>query len=96
MFWGTNHQLADLTQQLVETLLRAERLKLAQHLHVLEARAVTQGVVTSGFGDLRKTLKQVTLDAPDRVDRSLLLLRKPSGIWRRKYLAVQVKPGSVF
>jgi len=96
MAWGTDFPLVEVAQQLLETRLRAERLRLGQRLQALESRVEARGLPTEGFKDLRKALFPPTPPAPDRVDPSLVLLRKPKGVWRRKYLAVRVKPGSVF
>ena len=96
MSWGTDFPFIDLAQRIIETRLRAERLSLARRLQSLESRAESQKLPTGGLKDLRKSLLQATPAAPDRVDRLLVLPRKSTGFWRRRYLAVTVKPGSVF
>lgn len=96
MSWGIDLPLVDLAQRLMDTRLRAERLRLGQRLQSLESRVAGFGLPTKGFKDLRNELQKATPENPERVDRALVLLRKPKGIWRRKYLAVQARPGSVF
>lgn len=96
MAWDTDFPLVALAQKLVDTRLRTERLRMAQRLHSLETRAAIQGLPTQPLKALRQSLQQATLSSADRVDRSLVLLSKPVGVWRRKYLSVQTKPGSVF
>jgi hypothetical protein len=96
MSWGIDASLMELTQKLVDTRLRVERIRLAQRLQALEASAENFGVQATDLRDLRKKLGQATALAPDRVDRFLVLPRKPAGVWRRKYLTVHAKPGSVF
>jgi len=96
MAWGNDFPLVDLAQRLVDTRLRAERIRLVQRLQGIEVRADLQGLSTKELKDLRKALQQPTLLAADRVDPALVLRSKPEGIWRRRYLSVQSKPGSVF
>lgn len=96
MPWGNDFPFAELAQKLIDTRLRAERVRLAQRLQALEARAAAQGLPTKGLQDLRKTLQQAIPLEPDRVDKALVLPRKPAGVWRRRFLSVQTKPGSVF
>lgn len=96
MAWGFDVPFVELAQQLVDTRLRIERVKLLQRLRTLEDRVALKGVETKSLKDLRKELSRVTPKAPDRIDRALVLPSKPSGVWRRKYLEVQSKPGSVF
>lgn len=96
MSWDIDLPLADLAQRLVDTRLRAERLRLGQQLQALEARVSRQGLPTKGFKDLRTALQATAPENPERVDRALVLLRKPKGVWRKRYLTVQTKPGSVF
>lgn len=96
MSWGNEFPFADLAQRLIETRLRAERVRLAQRLQTLEARAEARGFETQGLRDLRKSLQHTSAPAPDRVDKALVLPRKPDGVWRRRYLSVRTRPGSVF
>jgi hypothetical protein len=96
MAWGIDVPLAELAQRLVDTRLRVERIRLAQRLQALEAKAGSLGVSTKELRDLRRSLQQATPLSPDRVDRALVLPSKPAGVWRRRYLAVHSKPGSVF
>lgn len=96
MTWGTDFQWGDVAQRLVDTRLRAERIRLAQKLQTVEARAARAGMDTKELRGLRKSLQPVVVLAPDRVDPVLVLPRKPEGIWRRRYLKVVTKPGSIF
>ena len=103
MVWGNDFPLADLVQRLIDTRLRAERLRLAQQLQRLEAHAERQGFATKELHDLRASLQppslppaEVETKAVDRVDQALVSPQRPAGIWRRQYLAIQTKPGSVF
>lgn len=96
MAWGIDIPLVELTQKLVDTRLRVERLKLLQRIQRLEERITLRGTPPKSLNDLRKALQAATPLAPDRVDRALVLPRKPAGVWRRRYLSVQTKPGSVF
>ena len=96
MSWDTDLQLADVVQRLMETRLRVERLRIAQRLQALEARVVSSGGAPIDLSGLRKALVPPGPLAPDRVDQALVQPRKPAGIWRRRYLAVQTKPGSIF
>jgi hypothetical protein len=96
MAWGTDFPLAELAQHLMDTRLRVERLRLGQRLQSLESRAALLGLPTKDLRDLRRSLRHTGSQAPDRVDTALVLPRKPKGVWRQRYLAVQLKPGSVF
>lgn len=96
MAWGFDSSLAVLVQQLVDTRLRVERIKLLQKLQRLEERISLKGVPPKSLNDLRTALQKAVPLAPDRVDRELVLPRKSAGVWRRRYLSVKSKPGSVF
>lgn len=96
MAWGIDIPVNELVQKLVETRLRIARVELIQRLQRLEEQAQRHGLKTKGFKDLQKEIERTISLAPDRVDRALVLPRKPSGVWRRRYLTVQSKPGSVF
>jgi hypothetical protein len=101
MAWDNDFPLADLVQRLVDTRLRTERIRLAQQLQRLEAHAERQGFATKELRDLRASLQPPSLpsteaEAVDRVDQALVSPRRPAGIWRRQYLAIQTKPGSIF
>ena len=96
MAWGIDVSVAELVQKLVNTRLRIERVKLMKKIQTLEERAVRQGVSPKSFKDLRKELEKTIPLSADRIDRALVLPRKPEGVWRRRYLAVRQKPGSVF
>ena len=96
MTWGTDFQWGEVVQRLVDTRLRTERIRLAQRLQAVEARAARAGLSTKELRDLRKALQPIVVLAPGRVDPVLVLPRKPEGIWRRRYLKVTTKPGSIF
>lgn len=96
MAWGFNVPLADLTQKLVDTRLRVERIRLGQRIQALEAQSEARGLPTKELRNLRKSLQYDPMPAPDRIDRALVLPSKPAGVWRKRYLAVTSKPGSVF
>ena len=96
MAWGIDVPFVELTQRLVDTRLRVERLKLLQKIQRLEERISLKSPSPKRFNDLRQALEKTTPLRPDRVDRALVLPRKPAGIWRQRYLSVQSKPGSVF
>jgi hypothetical protein len=97
MSWGNIVPLVSLTQQLVETRLRSERIRLAQRLRMIEDQAARQGITPPA---LRRLLKGVPGALPippvDRVDVALVTPPKPDGIWRKKYLAVRTRTGSIF
>lgn len=96
MSWDTDFQLVDVAQRLIETRLRVERLRIAQRLQALEARVTASGGAPLDLSGLRKALVPPSPPAPDRVDRALVLPRKLAGVWRKRYLTVQTKPGSIF
>jgi len=101
--WDNDFPLVDLVQRLIDTRLRAERLRLAQQLQRLEAHAARQGFVTKELQSLRAALQPLTPSPPspavtaiDRIDQALVSPQRPVGVWRRQYLAIQTKPGSIF
>jgi len=96
MVWDTDFPLAELAQKLIDTRLRVERVRLAQRLQMLGERVERQGLQAPGIQDLFQTLQQATPLPVDRVDRALVPSTKKAGVWRRRYLVVQNKPGSVF
>lgn len=96
MAWGIDVPVNELVQKLVETRLRIARVKLVQRLQRLNEQAQRQGLSLEGFKDLKNGLERTIPLAPDRVDRALVLPRKSTGVWRRRYLSVKPKPGSVF
>jgi hypothetical protein len=96
MAWGIDVPLAELAQRLVDTRLRVERIRLAHRVQMLEARVSQHGLSAEDLRAFRKSLQQATPLARDRVDRALVFPPKSVGVWRRRYLAVQTKPGSVF
>ena len=96
MSWDTDFKLVEVVQRLIEVRLRVERVRLAQRLQSLESRVAIDGKATTNLRDLRKALLPPTPDDPKRVDRALVLPKRPDGVWRKRYLNVQQKPGSVF
>lgn len=96
MAWDTTLPVIEVAQQLMNTRLRVERLRLAQIVNGLEKRAQLQGLPVDAFQKIRAALNQVDAPGPQSVDRALVLPRKPKGVWRKTYLTVQSKPGSIF
>lgn len=96
MSWGSDFPLFDLAQQLMETRLRAERLRLAQKVQQLENRARAQGTPTLPLTKLRHSLSQPLTLRVEKPDSSLRVPSKSPGRWRKRYLVVDVKAGSVF
>lgn len=96
MLWDSVSPLSEMVQLLATTRLRVERLRLMQKVQQLEGTLATNGVISPTFAALKNSLHVPTPGASDRVDRLLVLPRKAGGVWRRKYLTVRMKPGSVF
>jgi hypothetical protein len=96
MTWHAGVPLLDLAQRLIDVRLRVERIRLARRIQSLESRVSSHGINPKELREVRKSLQQRTYLAPDRIDRELVLPRKPAGIIRRRYLTVKSKPGSVF
>jgi len=96
MLWDSVSPLSEMVQLLATTRLRVERLRLMQRVQQLEGTLATNGVVSPTFTALKNSLHSPVAETADRVDRMLVLPRKAGGVWRRKYLTVRMKPGSVF
>ena len=96
MSWGTSLPLVDLVQHLVDTRLRSERIRLAQRLQSLEGQAKAIGVPAAGLKTLLKGVDVPGILSPTRIDTELVSPQKPAGVWRKRYLTVKTKPGSIF
>lgn len=96
MPWEKSGGLPDLLDRALSLRLRAERVKLAHKTKVVASVLKHAGVDVSKLQHLNATLIQMPKDAsPKEVDLDILSPPK-TGVWRKRYLTVVPKPGSVF
>lgn len=86
-----------MTQQLLNLQLRAERVALLQKAQALERQAAARGLDSTPLKQaVAQLAKEHRPNRPDAVDELLVSPPKPKGTWRKTYLSVRLKPGSVF
>ena len=97
MAWTNDLPIVRITQHLLELQLRAEKLTLVQRVQALERQATARGLDSTPLKHAaEKLINEPRPLRPDAVDTSLVSPAKPKGVWRKTFLTVRQKPGSVF
>lgn len=92
MTWKKEEQSTDVIDHIVDLRLRAERMKIAETALKTSSFLKLAGFNTDEFDRL---VKQLAPQGKPRREVDLVSFTK-RGVWRKKYLSVVYKPGSVF
>lgn len=92
MAWQPTQDYIELLDRVVDLRLRGERVQLARQATGMALMLKQAGVDSSKLNDLIQKLVPEKRLSPE-ID---LVTFKRTGTWRKRYLTVVTKPGSVF